>query len=356
MRIRSRRNEQAERGELEAATATTATPATSTTSNTRRVIKQTFEDSNQTNEYEYDGSVNKEQNPSEGTAESRIRLLGNWMEASGLVTWELDGGLEKGRGAEFWFCTVNPGLFGQGFSPHYGDRQTTPNVIQCCVAATGAFVKPTCLSIDDPNHYDLVVVNWCLSPAESPAIIKALVNDHIDRKIRCSKLQGQPAGRRTAHYALVFHKFFGYGILIFSWWNCYTGLVRISPADAFFQLVVLSSYSIGYDLCSLFSRFPAPTHLKATMIQMIDFFTIPKKRSHSPNLFLVWILENPNQNYNEWIGLEDRVKPATKHNKSKFKWVVLYSSSNAKKDKKTLQKATAKEISKRKHEGPLEGK
>mmetsp|Transcript_5710 Transcript_5710/g.13451 ORF Transcript_5710/g.13451 Transcript_5710/m.13451 type:complete len:1254 (+) Transcript_5710:47-3808(+) len=297
----------------------------------------------------------------------------------------------KMAGAEIWFCTVNPGLFGQGITPNCDDRQTTPDMFQCCVAS-GANVKPSCLSPEDSRHYELDVINWCLSPEESSVTVKALVCDeHVETdcfdissnpdgsidmivsynpndqnrphgfqrrtstvvdlkagimtasedgvadtgliayhgitmlvfwmimapigiyivrymktkswrlaahisimgvvggltipiivgvesavgassdktqehsmigialtllflpmffagRIRYSKLQGQQVGRKTAHYALIFHKCFGYGILIFSWWNCYTGLVRISPADAYFQLIVLSSYSIGYDV------------------------------------------------------------------------------------------------------------
>jgi hypothetical protein len=70
----------------------------------------------------------------------------------------------------------------------------------------------------------------------------------IAGRIRYSKLQGNPVGRRTARVAYIFHKGSGYAILLFAWWNCYTGLVRISPADSFFQLVVLSSFPLGYDI------------------------------------------------------------------------------------------------------------
>lgn len=272
----------------------------------------------------------------------------------------------KMAGAEIWFCSVNPGLFGQGITSNCDDRQTTPNMFQCCVAS-GANVKPACLSPEDSRYYELDVVNWCLSPEESSVTIKALVCDEnvetdcfemasnpdgsidmivsynpndqnrphgfqrrtstvVDLKagiltsaedgvadtgliayhgismlifwmimapigiyivrymktkswrlaahitimgavggltipiivgvessvgassdktqehsvigialtllflpmffagrIRYSKLQGRKVGRKTAHYALIFHKCFGYGILICSWWNCYTG-------------------------------------------------------------------------------------------------------------------------------------
>ena len=273
----------------------------------------------------------------------------------------------KMAGAEIWFCTLNPNLFGQGFTNNCDDRQTSPsNMFSCCVAH-GANVKPTCLSPTDSRYYELDVLNWCLSSEESSVTVKALVCDeeittgcfeissHADGtmdmivsynpneqnrphgfqrrtstvvdlqagimtaseegvadtgliayhgitmlvfwmfmapagiyivrymktktwrlaahisimgavggltipiivgvesavgassdktqehsvigialtllflpmffagRIRYMKLQGAQVGRRTAYYALIFHKFFGYSILICSWWNCYTG-------------------------------------------------------------------------------------------------------------------------------------
>ncbi|CAJ1957528.1 unnamed protein product [Cylindrotheca closterium] len=66
-------------------------------------------------------------------------------------------------------------------------------------------------------------------------------------RIRLLKLQGVKVGRRTARIAFAFHKYTGYFILFASWYNCYAGLIRISPEDSNLQLVLFSSVSLGYD-------------------------------------------------------------------------------------------------------------
>ena len=55
-------------------------------------------------------------------------------------------------------------------------------------------------------------------------------------------------GRKTDLITLVFHKYGGFLFVGLAWWNCYTGLVRIGPEDSNFQLVVFSSYSMGYNM------------------------------------------------------------------------------------------------------------
>lgn len=67
-------------------------------------------------------------------------------------------------------------------------------------------------------------------------------------RIRMLKLQGVKVGRRTARIAFAFHKFTGYCILFASWYNCYAGLIRISPEDSNLTLVLFSSVSLGYDV------------------------------------------------------------------------------------------------------------
>lgn len=79
-------------------------------------------------------------------------------------------------------------------------------------------------------------------------ITVAILFMFVAGKIRYSQLTGQKVGKRTAIFAYRFHKITGYTILLCSWWNCYTGLVRISPSDSFFQVIVLSSFSLGYDI------------------------------------------------------------------------------------------------------------
>jgi len=69
----------------------------------------------------------------------------------------------------------------------------------------------------------------------------------IAGRIRMLKLNGVKVGRRTARYAFGFHKFVGYCIVLASWYNCYSGLIRISPEDSNVVLVIFSSISLGYD-------------------------------------------------------------------------------------------------------------
>mmetsp|Transcript_35416 Transcript_35416/g.85880 ORF Transcript_35416/g.85880 Transcript_35416/m.85880 type:complete len:1612 (-) Transcript_35416:38-4873(-) len=66
-------------------------------------------------------------------------------------------------------------------------------------------------------------------------------------RIRLLKLEGVKVGRRTARVAFAFHKYTGYCILFASWYNCYAGLIRISPEDSNLTLVLFSSVALGYD-------------------------------------------------------------------------------------------------------------
>jgi hypothetical protein len=65
-------------------------------------------------------------------------------------------------------------------------------------------------------------------------------------RIRYLKLEGKPVGRKTDIVSLIFHKYGGLTIVALAWWNCYTGLVRIGPEDSYIQIVVLSSFPMGY--------------------------------------------------------------------------------------------------------------
>lgn len=67
-------------------------------------------------------------------------------------------------------------------------------------------------------------------------------------RYRYIKWQGQKIGKKKDLFSLIVHKYGGAVFIALSWWNCYTGLVRISPEDSNFQLVILSSYSMGYDM------------------------------------------------------------------------------------------------------------
>jgi len=67
-------------------------------------------------------------------------------------------------------------------------------------------------------------------------------------RFRYLKWQGHKIGKKTNLITRVFHKYGGMVIIGLAWWNCYTGLVRIGPEDSNFELVVLSSYSMGYDI------------------------------------------------------------------------------------------------------------
>lgn len=63
----------------------------------------------------------------------------------------------------------------------------------------------------------------------------------------------------------------------------------------------------------------------APMLQLIDLYS-PKRVKETPHIFLIWLLKNPQHNYNEWIGMEDQVKVF----KGKFRWAVLYSAPSTK--------------------------
>ena len=63
-------------------------------------------------------------------------------------------------------------------------------------------------------------------------------------RVRYLKLQGQKVGRKTYFFSTLLHKYGGVIIVWLSWWNCYTGLIRISPEDSYFQVWLLSSFSL----------------------------------------------------------------------------------------------------------------
>eukprot|EP00980_Cylindrotheca_fusiformis_P007157 scaffold1505_cov118-Cylindrotheca_fusiformis.AAC.7 len=67
-------------------------------------------------------------------------------------------------------------------------------------------------------------------------------------RVRYLKLQGRKVGRKTYFWSAMLHKYGGIVMVILSWWNCYTGLVRIGPEDSYFQVFVLSSFPLGYDI------------------------------------------------------------------------------------------------------------
>jgi len=67
-------------------------------------------------------------------------------------------------------------------------------------------------------------------------------------RVRYHKLQGKKVGRKTYFVSKIMHKYGGVVFLLLAWWNCYTGLVRIGPEDSYFQILLLSTYSMGYNL------------------------------------------------------------------------------------------------------------
>jgi cytochrome b involved in lipid metabolism len=67
-------------------------------------------------------------------------------------------------------------------------------------------------------------------------------------RIRYLKLAGHMVGKKSDLYSKILHIYGGYVILVLAWWNCYTGLVRIGPEDSYAQIIVLSSYPMGYNV------------------------------------------------------------------------------------------------------------
>ena len=53
-------------------------------------------------------------------------------------------------------------------------------------------------------------------------------------RVQYLKLQGQKVGRKTYFLSTLLHKYGGVIIVWLSWWNCYTGLLRIGPNDTYF--------------------------------------------------------------------------------------------------------------------------
>mmetsp|Transcript_22791 Transcript_22791/g.25964 ORF Transcript_22791/g.25964 Transcript_22791/m.25964 type:complete len:1587 (-) Transcript_22791:233-4993(-) len=72
-------------------------------------------------------------------------------------------------------------------------------------------------------------------------------------RVRYLKLTGSKVGRRTDVITHFFHRYMGLAIVFLSWWNCYTGLVRIGPEDISVQLFIMGSKAIGYDI-AIFAR------------------------------------------------------------------------------------------------------
>ena len=67
-------------------------------------------------------------------------------------------------------------------------------------------------------------------------------------RIRYLMLSGHKVGRRRAFLSKVIHIYGGYVILGLAFWNCYTGMIRIGPEDSYFEIIVFSSVSMGYDI------------------------------------------------------------------------------------------------------------
>jgi len=66
--------------------------------------------------------------------------------------------------------------------------------------------------------------------------------------VRYAKWRGRMIGRKTGFLTLVIHKCGGVTFIVLAWWNCYTGLVRISPEDFDSEPLALNSYPMGYDM------------------------------------------------------------------------------------------------------------
>ena len=67
-------------------------------------------------------------------------------------------------------------------------------------------------------------------------------------RIRYLKLEGRKVGKKADLISLLLHKFGGYVIVALAWWNCYTGLIRIGPEDAYVQVVIASTIPLGYNM------------------------------------------------------------------------------------------------------------
>ena len=65
-------------------------------------------------------------------------------------------------------------------------------------------------------------------------------------RFRYLKWEGQKIGKRIDFLTLVLHRYGGATFIALAWWNCYTGLVRIGPEDSYVEVVLFSTYSMGY--------------------------------------------------------------------------------------------------------------
>jgi hypothetical protein len=89
------------------------------------------------------------------------------------------------KGAEIWWCTVDIDAYAalETF-PALCDVENKVDFQQkmfsCCVAPGELHVQPVCSDENDAVHYELTVVDWCLTPESSRVVVNAPVCDDDD--------------------------------------------------------------------------------------------------------------------------------------------------------------------------------
>lgn len=109
------------------------------------------------------------------------------------------------RGAEIWWCTVNSEPFAAETFPSSCDGTTSkmdvePKMFSCCVSPGQLHVQPVCSNENDAVHYELTVIDWCLTPESSRVIVSAPVcaddddSAFVDGKVNCFRTTSNENG------------------------------------------------------------------------------------------------------------------------------------------------------------------
>lgn len=111
-------------------------------------------------------------------------------------------------------------------------------------------------------------------------------------RFRYLKWEGQTLGKMTDFSTSVFHRYGGATFIGLAWWNCYTGLVRIGPEDSYAELVLFSTYSMGYVDHHLSGETVHPHHALTFLLSMfvrynMDIFGAIRKYVYGPYIAFV---------------------------------------------------------------------
>jgi hypothetical protein len=108
------------------------------------------------------------------------------------------------KGAEIWWCTVNSDAYALETFPDSCDAENKVDLQQkmfsCCVAPGELHVQPVCSDENDAVHYELTVVDWCLTPVSSRVVVNAPVCDDdydaesSDGKVNCFRTASNTNG------------------------------------------------------------------------------------------------------------------------------------------------------------------